>query len=1008
MSDIKLVSPLLDGFVMGDPMSSHDGVRCCPAMKENSDEKYIVKIISVPASQKQLDALLLTGAYKDAAAAMEYFKELSDGVVREAEVLQQLSKLEGFLPYQGWQSVPMEDGKLGYNVYLVGSYKRSLEKFLRRNPMTHLGAVNLGLDICAALAICRRAGYLYIDLKPSNIYLTGDREYRIGDLGFASLKSLKYTGLPTKYRSCYTAPELHDALATLNPTADIYALGMILYQIYNNGQLPFKNRAPSEELPAPLNADYEMAEIIMKAIAPDPRVRWQNPIEMGQALVGYMQRNTVNDNPIVPPVVQQPAPVVREEPEEEEDDLLAGNPAAVYEPAAPAEPEPVEEPLIPEAPVTEPEPEEEEDLYARYLSADPFPAEEPEEEDEDEDEPYPDELSFLNDMISDETAPSAERGDDLAEAEMSDEVNDMLSQADELIAREIPDSVVIPEPSEIELSEEPAEPASEEDDIDLSDVEVDETEEDAGEETEETSAFEEEEKPRKKARSWIAAILIILLLALVGGGGFYFYTNYYLVTIDNMEVSGNEDTITVLLTTAADQSMLTVVCTDTYGNTLSMPVNDGQAVFTGLNPATTYKLTVEAEGFHALSGSCTGSYTTKEQTNIVSFTAVTGTEDGSVMLNFTVDGRETQDWMVEYSAEGEETQSVSFTGHMVSVNNLTVGKTYTFRLVAAPGSDLYITGNDTVEYTASRIVIAEKLSIVSCVDGVLTAQWNAPADTAVDSWTVRCYSDDDYDETITVTDTTAQFSGISSDKAYTVEVVAADMAQGSRAYVSANPVTVSNIEVKPDSAAHGLSVTWESGDVIPEGGWLLMYSIDGSDAQDVVKCEDNSGVIANTVPNASYSLIIQAADGSTVFGGQASYTTEAAADFDAHALTAADIQASLCKTPDKEDWTYEDLDSDNDYTTTFSPDEKASLVLYSTKRLGTARAETAVLYVIRDAEGKVMGELVNVETFSWVTMWNDRYCYLTIPAIPAEAGSYTLEIYFDGALVLTKTLNISG
>ena len=166
MSEQKLVSPLLDGFVMGDPMSSHDGVCCCPAMKENSDDKYIVKIISVPASQKQLDALLLTGAYKDAAAAMEYFKELSDGVVKEAELLQQLAKLEGFLPYQNWQVVPMDDNKLGYQIYLVGSYKRSLEKFLRRNAMTHLGAVNLGLDLCAALAISRRAGYMYVDLKP--------------------------------------------------------------------------------------------------------------------------------------------------------------------------------------------------------------------------------------------------------------------------------------------------------------------------------------------------------------------------------------------------------------------------------------------------------------------------------------------------------------------------------------------------------------------------------------------------------------------------------------------------------------------------------------------------------------------------------------------------------------------------------------------------------------------------------------------------------------------------
>ena len=39
LAETELISPLLDGFAMGNPMSSHDGVRCCPAIKENSGEK---------------------------------------------------------------------------------------------------------------------------------------------------------------------------------------------------------------------------------------------------------------------------------------------------------------------------------------------------------------------------------------------------------------------------------------------------------------------------------------------------------------------------------------------------------------------------------------------------------------------------------------------------------------------------------------------------------------------------------------------------------------------------------------------------------------------------------------------------------------------------------------------------------------------------------------------------------------------------------------------------------
>ena len=118
MSEPKLISPMLDGFILGAPISDHDGVRCYPAIKENSDNKYIVKVISVPASQVQLDALLLTGAYPDPGSAMDYFKTVADGVDEEAALLKKLAKLEGFLPYDEWQIVPMEENRLGYDIYL--------------------------------------------------------------------------------------------------------------------------------------------------------------------------------------------------------------------------------------------------------------------------------------------------------------------------------------------------------------------------------------------------------------------------------------------------------------------------------------------------------------------------------------------------------------------------------------------------------------------------------------------------------------------------------------------------------------------------------------------------------------------------------------------------------------------------------------------------------------------------------------------------------------------------
>ena len=70
LSKPRLIYPLLDGFLLGDAVSEHDGVRCFPAIRQKTGEKYIVKVISVPSSRVQLDALLLTGAFsgKDGAS----------------------------------------------------------------------------------------------------------------------------------------------------------------------------------------------------------------------------------------------------------------------------------------------------------------------------------------------------------------------------------------------------------------------------------------------------------------------------------------------------------------------------------------------------------------------------------------------------------------------------------------------------------------------------------------------------------------------------------------------------------------------------------------------------------------------------------------------------------------------------------------------------------------------------------------------------------------------------
>ncbi len=989
MSEPNLISPLLDGFSMGNPISEHNGVRCCPAIKENTDKKYIVKVITIPATQGQMDALLLAGAYKDPAEAMEYFHEQGNAVIAEAELLKKLSKLEGFLSYDGWQMEPITKRRLGYELYLVGSYKRSLEKYMRHNAITHLEAVNLGLDMCAALAVCRQAGALYVDLKPSNIFMSDRKEYRIGDLGFFPMKELSYGTLPEKYQSSYTPPELYDPMASMNLTVDTYALGMILYQLYNDGHLPFRGKPPQEALPTPVNADYELAEIITKAIHPDPEQRWQDPAEMGKALAGYMQRNAVNDvaiTPLQPPKQKKKKTkakdtAVQETPEKE---LMAVG-AAQTSPETASEPEMLSDPgeaIQEDTPEVLPE-EVPEDSAEQQ--ADPEAPEEPEE------------------ALAYEEEPPEEPTEDPYPEHISQELSGILAKADDAIAHDVPEGVAFPE----EPEEDPFAFASEEDEeFDDSDYPYDpvmeeEEQPQKGRKKSEKFADPKYKRRRKQLISWIVTLVILAGLA---AGGFWYYQNIYLQTIRDITIAGSQEQIVVTVDTDADESLIYVSCMDNFGNAQTLPLTDGRAIFTGLEPNTMYIIQLQVDGFHSLVGKTSDNYTTEATTKIVSFTSVAGAEDGSVMLNFTVDGEEPEEWAIVYSAEGEQERIETFSGHTVTISDLALGKMYTFTLDA--GQSLSLSGQTTLELMATRLILAENLTVVSSSGSDMTVRWEAPGDVVVDSWDVRCYSESGYDEQVTVTGTEVMFTGIDPSVEYTVEVTASGMTQPARAGITANPINISALNVDT-SAADALKVTWEYAGTEPAGGWLLMYTIDGGEAH-VEKADTASATIYPKVPGGKYAFNIQAADGTSIFNNMHSFVVPDAPAYEGNNLDISKLRADLVKTPEGE-WYFESIRSD-DLTNQFAVGDPISIVLRCSESFYLPGSQTKILYVIRDTYGNVLSKYVVEETVVWKSIWDGgdtKNGELDIPSVPTNPGEYKLQLYFDGMSVAELTFTIS-
>ena len=172
----------------------------------------------------------------------------------------------------------------------------------------------LGKDVCRALIYCEKKGIIHRDIKPANIFVDRFGDYKVGDFGVSKrIESMfaaqTMTGIGTV---SYMAPEIF-MRQSYNNTVDIYALGLVLYQILNNGRMPFLpvsgtcssqdlekanyRRLQGEPLPvlsgqtaAGENIGGQLDSIIRKACAMNPADRYQTAEEFYNALDDFQDQ----------------------------------------------------------------------------------------------------------------------------------------------------------------------------------------------------------------------------------------------------------------------------------------------------------------------------------------------------------------------------------------------------------------------------------------------------------------------------------------------------------------------------------------------------------------------------------------------------------------------------------------------------------------------------------------------------------------------------------------------
>ena len=225
--------------------------------------------------------------------------------------------------------------------FVEGSDLRTEIFKLDGTPMQAGRILEILRPLCSALNYAHHRGLVHCDMKPANVMLQKNGTVLVADFGIARMTDTATATLVGMGTPAYMSPEQVKGLET-TPQTDIYALGVMLYEMFSGGERPFtgeqtttggttseKVRWEQLNLRPPslkrFRADFpeEVERVVMRCLEKEPQQRYANALNLLNDLVGALQVELTSESvPVpepeslqdaLPPAEAEKAPVVQTE-----------------------------------------------------------------------------------------------------------------------------------------------------------------------------------------------------------------------------------------------------------------------------------------------------------------------------------------------------------------------------------------------------------------------------------------------------------------------------------------------------------------------------------------------------------------------------------------------------------------------------------------------------------------------------------------------------------------------